>query len=106
MYSPSESIQLRYKLENILYNESVKRKLLEAKVEALEGIIRKSEKFVLMLCKYGEEPEKQRHIEKVREVRQELEWNWSRELYYRKEMEMNKLPSQVSHQIQETMNHI
>lgn len=31
-----------------------------------------------MLCKYGNEAEKQRHIERVREIRQELEANWSK----------------------------
>lgn len=61
----------------------------------LENIIKKSEKFVLKLCKYGNQNEKKSHIEKVKAIRQDLEFNLGKETYYRKEIELQRVPSQL-----------
>jgi hypothetical protein len=54
---------------------------------------------VLELCRYGNEGEKKKHIERGKKIREQIEGNWKKEMYYRKEMEGNKLPSQINQQI-------
>lgn len=43
--------------------------------------------MVLMLCRYGGEEEKRIHINKIRKIRENLSESFSRETYFRKEME-------------------
>ena len=44
-----------------------------------------------MLCKYGNQHQKKKHIEKVKSIRQQLEYNLSKENYYRKQMQNNEI---------------
>jgi hypothetical protein len=68
----------------------MKRRILESKGNLLEESIKKAEKMVLMLCRYGSEEEKRIHINKVRRVREALSESFAQETKWRNTMEDRK----------------
>lgn len=66
------SVSLSKQLGPLLAGEWMKRRILESKGRLLEDSIKKAEKMVLMLCKYGSEEDKRVHISKVRKIREIL----------------------------------
>jgi hypothetical protein len=67
--------------------EWMKRRVLESKGKLLEDSIKKAEKMVLLLCRYGSEEEKRVHISKVRNIRHLLTASFKRETELRMKME-------------------
>lgn len=74
------------RLSPLLAREWLRRRVLEEKGKLLEDTIKKAERMVLALCKYGNEEEKQLHITRVCKLRESLCKVLQSETFIRREM--------------------